>query len=520
MSHVLTVAPVALVTLAAVAPPRRPRPAASVGFWLGYLANEFPFLVLCWLVASTLLALGSETPGSPAGLAILALVVLTACGLALIMWRGLLAGPVVARALSRDLGLGGGTDSSVGRAERRRLPVRAVLWPLPLGARGVQRIANVSYGPAGRRNRLDLYRHTSCPAGAPVLVHFHGGHFRMGGKSRESRALFYRLASHGWVCVSADYRLRRAGRFPASLIDAKRAIAWIHEHAPEYGGDPSLLVVAGSSAGAHLASMAALTANDPVFQPGFEHVDTTVSAAVCLYGYYGDRELGGPLPSSPRAYVRRDAPPFFVTHGDNDTLIPAASAESFVAALRGVSISPVVYAELPGAQHSFDLLHSVRFEHVIRGIEAFTAWIRGRRHSGAMYLSVVAIAAMLVLSACGGSSASPRATLTRYLADWGRGDWAAMRAQVLDPPADFTAVNSQVFHALGISHASFVAHGITTATSGGSAGARVSEHFTLAHVGVWSPVTAVRMAKRGGKWYVRWSPATVVPSLRMGRSSP
>ena len=185
MSHVLTVAPVALVTLAALAPPRRPRPAASVGFWLGYLVNEFPFLALCWLVASTLLALGSEKPGSPAGLAILALVVLTACGLALIMWRGLLAGPVVARALSRDLGLGGETGSSVGRAVRRRLPVRTVLWPLPLGARGVQRIANVSYGPAGRRNRLDLYRHKSCPAGAPVLVHFHGGHFRMGGKSRE-----------------------------------------------------------------------------------------------------------------------------------------------------------------------------------------------------------------------------------------------------------------------------------------------------------------------------------------------
>ena len=379
MSHIWTVAPVALVTLAALAPPRRPRSAASVGFWLGYLVNEFPFFAFCWLVASTLLALGSESLGSPAGLAVLALAGLTASGLALIMWRALLAGPVVARALTRDLGLGGLTGQSACWPAGGRVRARTVFWPLPLRAGDVQRIANLSYGPAGRRNRLDLYRHRSRPAGAPVLIHFHGGHFRMGGKSREARALFYRLASHGWVCISADYRLRRAGRFPASQVDAKRAIAWARQHTAEYGADPSLLVVAGNSAGAHLASMAALTANDPAFQPGFEDADTSVSAAVCLYGFYGNRDLAGPVPSSPRSYIRPDAPPFFVAHGDNDTFIPATSAESFVEALRSVSMNPVVYARLPGAQHSFDLLHSVRFQRVIDGIEAFTAWVRARR---------------------------------------------------------------------------------------------------------------------------------------------
>ena len=216
------------------------------------------------------------------------------------MWRALLAGPFVSRALTGGLGLGGLTGQSAGWPAGRRVPARTVFWPLPLRARHVQRIANVSHGPGGRRNRLDLYRQRSGPAGAPVLIHFHGGHFRMGGKSREARALFYRFASEGWVCISADYRLRRAGRFPASQIDAKRAIAWARQHAAEYGADPSLLVVAGNSAGAHLASMAALTANDPVFQPGFEDADTSVSAAVCLYGFYGNRDPAGPLPSSPR----------------------------------------------------------------------------------------------------------------------------------------------------------------------------------------------------------------------------
>jgi len=45
--------------------------------------------------------------------------------------------------------------------------------------------------------------------------------------------------------------------------------------------------------------MAALTPNDPAFQPRFQHEDTSVSAAVCLYGYYGSRDVTGPLASSP-----------------------------------------------------------------------------------------------------------------------------------------------------------------------------------------------------------------------------
>jgi acetyl esterase/lipase len=71
------------------------------------------------------------------------------------------------------------------------------------------------------------------------------------------------------------------------VIDVKKVIAWARAHADEYGADPAFVVVAGSSAGAHLAATAALTANDPTFQPGFEEADTTVAAAVGLYGYYG-----------------------------------------------------------------------------------------------------------------------------------------------------------------------------------------------------------------------------------------
>jgi cell division protein FtsI/penicillin-binding protein 2 len=143
---------------------------------------------------------------------------------------------------------------------------------------------------------------------------------------------------------------------------------------------------------------------------------------------------------------------------------------------------------------------------------------RGRRRSlaRATWLAVAALAISCSASACGGSSPSASTVLSRYLSAWGHGDWAAMRSQVLDPPAAFTTVNSQLFRALRISRASFAALGITVARSGKSASARVAEHFTLPHVGRWSPVTTVHMVKRDGNWHVTWSPATVNPSLRAG----
>ena len=82
-------------------------------------------------------------------------------------------------------------------------------------------------------------------------------------------------------------------------------------------------------------------------------------------------------PTTPLAYDG-DAPPFFVIHGDHDTYTPPEGARALVEHLRAVSSNPILYAELPGAQHSFDLFHSVRFETVIDGIEAFAAWVRSQ----------------------------------------------------------------------------------------------------------------------------------------------
>lgn len=263
----------------------------------------------------------------------------------------------------------------------QRLPwLRILLFPLPVRPHDVERIRNIRYGDKGSSNLLDVYRHRAHPTARPTLIHLHGGRFRWGRKSREARPLLHHLARHGWTCIT-NYQLSRtpAEGFPEHLIDAKRIIAWARTDGPAYGVDPTVIVFAGSSAGAHLTAMAALTAGDPRFQPGFETIDTSVAAGVGLYGYYGPLGNDEHLASTPFAYVRPASPPFLVVHGDNDTYTAAEDAHRFAMRLRAVSSSPVVYAELPGAQHSFDLTHSIRFEYVVDGIEAFASWVTTQR---------------------------------------------------------------------------------------------------------------------------------------------
>jgi len=386
IGYLVTAALAGFCTVFALAPPRPRRSSpANRSYWFGFLLNELPFVGFYWLLASTLLALGQRDIASKVGWVAFALAVLTSLGLAVVAWRGLRARPAVDLALSDGLGVSWRTqiDAETALRLRRRLPWARILFgPFFVRRRDVERVANISYGDAGKANLLDVYRSRSQPSRGPTLIYLHGGTFRSGRKDKEARPLIYRLASQGWVCVSANYRLSPAATFPDHLIDVKKVIAWVREHGQEYGADPMIVFVAGSSAGGHLASVAALTPNDPAFQPGFEAADTSVSAAISLYGYYGSLDSEW-QPSSPLEFVDAKAPPFFVAHGDRDTLVLVDDARHFVEQLRSASSQPVVYAELPGGQHTFDLFHSIRFESVVDAIEAFAAWVRSRIASSA-----------------------------------------------------------------------------------------------------------------------------------------
>ena len=78
--------------------------------------------------------------------------------------------------------------------------------------------------------------------------------------------------------------------------------------------------------------------------------------------------------ASPILRITPDAPDFFVLHGAHDSLVPVEQARQFVARLREISKRTVVYAELPGAQHAFDVFPSIRSAHIVRAIDRYLHW--------------------------------------------------------------------------------------------------------------------------------------------------
>jgi acetyl esterase/lipase len=327
-------------------------------------------------------------------------------GIAIVSWTGML----VLAAISRRSGLAYDTALTdvlgldpPDHLKEARL-VHSV-FPFLLHDRRVERIKNLPYGDAGKRNLLDVYRPRGAERGtpAPVLLQIHGGAWVIGDKSQQGLPLMLRMAKKGWVCVAINYRLSPKATWPDHLVDCKRALAWVREHIAEYGGDPDLICVTGGSAGGHLAAMTALTVNEARYQPGFEDADTSVSACVPFYGVYDflavrngttdramkllskwvlkadpDEDRAPFEDASPIHHVREDAPPFFVIHGTADNLAPVAQARRFVETLRQVSHEPVLYAEVPGASHAFDVFYSTRTGTAIRAVDRFLAWIVDR----------------------------------------------------------------------------------------------------------------------------------------------
>lgn len=364
---------------------------AFPSFFASWLTIELAFHTLILQAAIALLLIWWGALGTAAGWIGIVLLLLGWLGRLVLWYRGRGAGKVV--------------DTALAAADipppQTRVPTAHLILPFWMRRRGVERIRDIEYRRvAGRRLRLDIYRPAGGVEGLPVLVYFHGGAWTVGDKREQALPMLNHLAANGWLAVSANYRLSPGAAFPDFIEDAKAAVAWVKEHGPEYGADPGFVAVAGGSAGGHIASLVALTPHDPRYQPGFEAADTSVQAAISLYGIYDFtnrlnaqydgfitrllepivmRDYIADAPeryraASPLDQVTATAPPFLVVQGDRDTLAPVEEARAFVATLEATSQAPVVYLEFPGAQHAFDLFYSVRTARLIEGILAFLQW--------------------------------------------------------------------------------------------------------------------------------------------------
>lgn len=255
-----------------------------------------------------------------------------------------------------------------------RIPRSLLYRPLPRVRKGVSVLRDVPFARRdGRVLAMDIYRGSAHGGKRPGLVYIHGGAWVLGDKREQGLPLCNHLASLGWVCANANYRLSPGATYPDHVDDANSAVAWLREHAGEYGVDPEFIAIVGNSAGAHIAAMTALTGD-------------SVQAVITFYGVYDltnrlgvhgsafiDRLIGPHVlkaffdtepekfrAASPVDHVARASVPWLILQGDRDSLTPVPEAREFARRLREHSTHMVGYAELPGAQHAFDIYYSLR----------------------------------------------------------------------------------------------------------------------------------------------------------------
>ncbi len=228
---------------------------------------------------------------------------------------------------------------------------------LALGARWIER----HYGTAPSQ-RLDLYLPPAMQRGAapcPLLVFIHGGYWQEL-SARDSRFAAARCVERGIAFAAVDYTLAPAARVPQIVDECRAAFVDLARAAPGLGIDPALVVVAGSSAGAHLAAMIGVEGALPggVAPP---HALVLVSGIYLLEPLIGTPiddalglQAGEARVLSPLRLPLRGFPRSAVCWGEVETAQFKAQSRAFDDALRAAGAATQRF-EVPGRNH-FDVI--------------------------------------------------------------------------------------------------------------------------------------------------------------------
>lgn len=255
---------------------------------------------------------------------------------------------------------------------------------------------------------LDLY----LPSGdnpAPLIIYVHGGAWT-GGTRKGTRGV-ERFAERGYAVASIEYRLSYIpedvepafwipesndvngprGQFPDHIVDVKAAIRWLRAHADEYNLDPERFAIWGSSAGAHLATLAGTMGDIHQVEGSIYDVNPTVypeesGRLQAVVGWYAgtnlqvmDEQLGElglfkhEEPNSPESllvggdinknalkvrranpltYVDFNDPSFLLMHGRRDPIVPYEQSEILLEALGRACVESRLYV-LDPLSHAF-----------------------------------------------------------------------------------------------------------------------------------------------------------------------
>jgi acetyl esterase/lipase len=253
----------------------------------------------------------------------------------------------------------------------------------PIGIRAEQPTVqrDIEYARVGEHSlKLDLYLQQPQKKAA-LIVWVHGGAWRSGSKSSMP---LEPLIRRGFAVASVDYRLSPITPFPAQIHDLKAAIRFLRAKAGDFGFDDRRFVVAGSSAGGHLAALVGTTNGDKLLEGTVgEHagVSSDVQAIVSFFGMSNlttilsqstphglnvrvpalELLLGGPpdvkvelaRQASPVFHVDPIDPPLLLLHGDQDPQAPINQSHELQGAYEQVG-RPVELIVVHGGKHGGD----------------------------------------------------------------------------------------------------------------------------------------------------------------------
>ncbi len=255
----------------------------------------------------------------------------------------------------------------------------ALLWAAPLIAAEpvATLVKDIEFGRVGTNVlRLDLYR--SPVQKGPLIVWVHGGAWRAGSKDEMPLRT---LADEGWPCASVDYRLSPVARFPAQAHDIKAAIRFLRASAEALQIDASRIVIAGASAGGHLAALVGVSNGNPELEGeiggnlkesssvqgimsfyGAANLTTILAqstphglsvripALELLLGGQPDQQRDLARLASPVFHVDKSDPPLLLMHGDQDPQMPINQSHELEGAYAAAGL-PVHFEVVHGAGH-------------------------------------------------------------------------------------------------------------------------------------------------------------------------
>lgn len=262
-------------------------------------------------------------------------------------------------------------------------------------------LPNITYLTASNYDaKLDLYVRRGSTTPQPTLIFFHGGGWTGGTKEQRAFAIQPYLAM-GLNVVNVEYRLAKVALAPAAVEDCRCALKWVLSRAREYGIDPQKIVVAGDSAGGHLAlttgflpASAGLDrecARADSLGPDPVPAEMKVAAVVNWYGISDVNELldGANMKTyavtwlgsqanrdevakrvSPQTYVRAGLPPVLTIHGDADPTVPYSQSVRLHKMLGSAGVANELMT-IPGGKHGLDCCNLEQRTKVYQTIQAF-----------------------------------------------------------------------------------------------------------------------------------------------------